>query len=212
MSVMLNGKLRSKTGKNHAKEARREGFLPAVVYGQKETVPIAVNQKELMKIIKQNGRNALIELDLKSDTIRKVLLKEFQLHPLKETWVHADFYEVDLTKPLKVQVPVKLIGTSPGEKKGGTLNQVIRVLNMECLPNNIPGVIEASIDSLELEEAIRVSDLKVPENANVLNPPSATVAIIHIEKKEEEKEEDKVPEDGEGEVAPTETTDDAEKK
>ena len=202
MSVTLSGTIRTKTGKSYTKETRREGLLPAVVYGQKDTVAIAVNPKELLKIIKKKGRNALIDLDLQSDSVRKVLLKDYQSHPLKEAWVHADFYEVDLSKPLKVQVPIKLTGTAPGEKKGGTLNHVIRVLNMECLPERIPEVIEATIDNLDLEEAIHVSDLKVPEGTNVLNPASATVAIIHVEKKIEEAAE--TVEDTESEAKPAE--------
>ena len=208
MSVTLSGTIRTQTGKNYTKEMRREGLLPAVVYGQKKTVAIAVNPKELLKIIKQNGRNVLIDLDLQSDSVRKVLLKDHQSHPLKEVWVHADFYEVDLSKPLIVQVPVRLTGTAPGEKKGGTLNHVIRVLNMECLPERIPEVIEATIDHLDLEQAIHVSDLKIPEGANVLNPASATVAIIHVEKKKEEEAQEIEDTEGElkpAEAAPTET-------
>tara|TARA_B100000686_G_scaffold342301_1_gene421179 strand:+ start:227 stop:862 length:636 start_codon:yes stop_codon:yes gene_type:complete len=211
MSATLSGTIRSKTGKSHAREARRKGLLPAVVYGQKNTVAISINPKELVRIMKQKGRNALIDLDLKSDSVRKVLLKDYQSHPLQETWVHADFYEVDLKKALKVQVPVKLTGTAPGEKKGGTLNHVIRVLNMECLPDNIPEAIEAPINELDLGQSIHVSDLNIPESANVLTPAGATVAIVNVEKVKEETtaEEETV----ETEAKPTETaTGDAENK
>ena len=116
-----------------------------------------------------------------------------------------------LKKALKVQVPVKLTGTAPGEKKGGTLNHVIRVLNMECLPDNIPEAIEAPINELDLGQSIHVSDLNIPESANVLTPAGATVAIVNVEKVKEETtaEEETV----ETEAKPTETaTGDAENK
>ena len=199
MFPTLSVKLRKQTGKKATKQIRKEGLLPAVLYGQKDNLSIAVNPKELVKILKQKGRNTLINIDLKSDSIanRNVLLKEFQNHPLKKEWLHADFLEVDMSRPLKIRVPVRLTGASLGVKKGGILNHVIQELKVECLPENIPETITVSVDELDLEDAIRVSDLQVPEQITVLDSSTATVAVVHAEKIVEEK-----PAEGEEAAAP----------
>lgn len=190
MSVALNGTLRTNTGRKSSRDIRGEGMMPAIVYGQKDNISFSVNPKELAKLIKQKGKNIVIDLVIAEDSSpkRKVLLKEFQSHPLRETWIHADFIEIDMTKPLKVQVPIKLTGVSPGEKKGGVLNHAIRNIQLECLPDDIPEAIEVSISELDMEQAIHVSDLDLPKHLKILNPPSATIAVVHAEKIEAEPE------------------------
>ena len=189
MSATLSGKIRKQTGKKSTKQTRQEGLLPAVLYGQKDNLNISINPKELTKIINQKGLNAIIQLALEGDTAqdRKVLLKEYQRHPLKEDWVHVDFFEVNMNQTIKVHVPIRLTGVSPGVKQGGILNHVIQELSLECLPADIPEVLEVSVDKLELEEAVHVTDLNVSEKVTILHPATATVAIVHAEKKVEEK-------------------------
>ncbi len=185
MSTTVNGILRKGTGKRSTKQVRHEGNLPAVLYGQKDVLSLAVNPKELMKLIKQKGQNVVIDLTIAGDSSpsRKVMLKDYQRHPLRELWVHADFYELDMSQAIKIQVPVVLEGVSPGEKKGGVLNHAIRNIDLECLPEDIPENIKVSISELEIGQAIHVSDLNLPEKFKVFASSSATVVLVQQEKR-----------------------------
>ena len=115
----LAGKLRKVTGKSATRDVRNDEAVPAVMYGLKDNLNLIVDPKELKKILEENGRNALIELNIEGDSSRNVVLKEYQTHPLKSGWLHADFLEVDVAKKIKVKVPVLLVGVAPGEKQGG---------------------------------------------------------------------------------------------
>lgn len=97
MSV-LAGKLRKVTGKSATRDVRNDEAMPAVMYGLKDNFNLVVDPKELKKLIEENGRNALIELNIEGDSSRNVVLKEYQTHPLKSGWLHADFLEVDVAK------------------------------------------------------------------------------------------------------------------
>jgi large subunit ribosomal protein L25 len=191
MSTTVNGSLREDTGKRSTKKVRKEGNLPAVLYGQKDVLSLAVDPKELMKLIKQKGHNVVIDLAIAGDSSpsRKVMLKDWQRHPLRELWVHADFYELDMSETIRIQVPVILEGVSPGEKKGGVLNHAIRNIDLSCLPADIPENIKVSISELEIGDAIHISDLNLPENLKVFASSSATVVLVQQEKRAAVKEE-----------------------
>ncbi len=191
MSTTVNGSLRKDTGKRSTKQVRQEGNLPAVLYGQKDVLPLAVNPKELMKLIKQKGHNVVIDLAIAGDSSpsRKVMLKDWQRHPLRELWVHADFYELDMSEMIRIQVPVILEGVSPGEKKGGVLNHAIRNIDLSCLPGDIPENIKVSISELEIGQAIHISDLNLPEKLKVFASSSATVVLVQQEKRAAAKAE-----------------------
>lgn len=190
MSVVLAGKIREKIGKSSSKKARAEGGLPAILYGGQDNLSIVVDPQRLAKLLKQAGRNAVIDLDIEGDSVekRKVILKTFQRHPLKELWVHADFMEVDMTKKIRVRVPIHTAGVAPGEKlQGGILNHALKELEIECLPEDIPQKIEVSISKLELGQAIHVSDLPLPDKITAIT--AATTAIVTVYKEKEEKTE-----------------------
>ena len=164
--------------------------MPAVVYGLKDNLNLVVNPKELKKLLEEKGRNALIELNIEGESSRKVVLKEYQDHPIKPGWLHADFLEVDVTKKIKVKVPVLLVGVAPGEKQGGVINHIIRLLEIESIPANIPKKIELPIDEVQLNQVMHVSDLVVGEDITIVNLPTDVVLTIHEEKVKEEKPED----------------------
>ena len=212
MSV-LAGKLRKVTGKSATRDVRNDEAMPAVMYGLKDNLNLIVDPKELQKLLKENGRNALIELNIEGDSSRKVVLKEYQSHPLRSGWLHADFLEVDVTKKIKVKVPVVLVGTAPGEKLGGMINHIIRHLEIESTPRNIPEKIELPIGEVQLNQAIYVSDLVVQEDVTIINLPTDVVLTLHEEKVKEEKPEDEeVAEGEEAEAAASEPADAAGKK
>ena len=212
MSV-LAGKLRKVTGKSTTRDVRNDEAMPAVMYGLKDNLNLIVDPKELQKLLKENGRNALIELNIEGDSSRNVVLKEYQSHPLRSGWLHADFLEVDVTKKIKVKVPVVLVGTAPGEKLGGMINHIIRHLEIESTPRNIPEKIELPIGGVQLNQVIHVSDLVVQEDVTIINLPTDVVLTLHEEKVKEEKPEDEeVAEGEEAEAAASEPADAAGKK
>ena len=188
MSV-LTGKIREANGKSAARKLRTDECIPAVVYGLNDNVSLSINPKELSKLIDAKGRNVLIELKVDGDSAenRNVVLKEFQTHPLKPGWVHVDFLEIDISKKIKVKVPVFLVGVSPGEKQGGIVNHIIRALEIESLPNDIPEKFEVDMSGVELNQMIRVSDLNLGESLQILNDPNDIVLNVHLEKVKEEE-------------------------
>ena len=212
MSALV-GKLRKVTGRSALRKLRNDEAMPAVVYGLKDNLNLVVNPKELKKLLEEKGRNALIELNIEGESSRKVVLKEYQDHPIKPGWLHADFLEVDVTKKIKVKVPVLLVGVAPGEKQGGVINHIIRHLEIESIPKNIPETIEFPMDEVQLNQVIHVSDLVVGENVTIVNLPTDVVLTIHEEKVKEEKPEGEEVEEGiegvEAEAATSEPADTA---
>ena len=202
MSEVLSGKIREKTGKVATKEVRRNGEIPAVLYGLKDNLSFSICPDNLKDILKAKGQNALIDLNVEGNKQRKVILKEFQSHPLKELWVHVDFLEVDVAKMVKVSVDVHLIGKSAGEKMGGLVNQVLKSLHVECLPTDIPQSIDLDITAVELGQVLHVSDLNVSDKIKILHQSNEAVVSVYLPKVEEEKVADEE-ELAEGEMAVT---------
>ena len=223
MSV-LTGKIREANGKSAARKLRTDECIPAVVYGLNDNLSLSINPKELRKLIEAKGRNVLIELKVDGDSAenRNVVLKELQTHPLKSGWVHIDFLEIDISKKIKVKVPILLVGVSPGEKQGGHVNHIIRALEIESLPNDIPEKFEVDMSGVELNQMIRVSDLNLGESVQILNDPNDIVVNVHLEKVKEEEPEVEEGEEGEEgaegvegaeeDQAPAESKDDSGKK
>ena len=210
----LAGKLRKTTGKSATRDVRNDEAMPAVMYGLKDNLNLSVDPKALRKLLDEKGRNTLIELNIEGDSSRNVVLKEYQSHPLKSGWLHADFLEVDITKKIRVKVPVVLVGTAPGEKQGGMINHIIRLLEIESIPKNIPEKIELPMHEVQLDQTIHVSDLVVEGDVEVINLPTDVVLTLHEEKVKEEKPEGEEGEEGaEGvEAAASEPADAAGKK
>ena len=213
MSEVLSGKIREKTGKVATKEVRRNGEIPAVLYGLKDNLSFSVCADNLKDILTAKGQNALIDLNLEGNKKRKVIIKEFQSHPLKERWVHVDFLEVDVAKPVKVNVDVHLIGKSAGEKMGGLVHQVLKSIHVECLPTDIPQSVDLDVTAVELGQVLHVSDLSIPDKVKILHEPNEAIVSVHLEKVKEEKTEDEELAEGETEAtADAATTEDSDKK
>jgi len=212
MSV-LTGKIREPNGKSAARKLRTDECIPAVVYGLNDNVSLSVNPKELNKLIVAKGRNVLIELKVDGDKAeaRNVVLQEFQTHPLKPGWVHIDFLEIDVTKKIKAKIPVILVGVSPGEKQGGHVNHIIRALEIESLPKDIPEKIEVEMGGVELNAMIQVSDLNLSDSVSIINSPSDVVVNVHLEKVKQEKPEGEEAAEDDA-AAPADSQEDAVKK
>ena len=178
--IVVAAQSRAETGKNVNRRLRTKGLIPGILYGtRKDTVPVAVSPKEIVSILRsKSGENTLFDLDL-GGAKRKVILKEFQVEPLKGQLLHADFYEVALDKTLEVKVHIELTGAPVGVKvQGGVLDFVTRELEIECLPTDIPEKVEVDVSGLELGKHLRVSDLKVPEKVKVLT--ELDLVVVHV--------------------------------
>ena len=185
--IVVAAETRTETGKNVNRRLRTRGLIPGVLYGAKsEATPVSVSPKEIGSILRSaTGENTLFDLEL-GGSRRKVILKEFQLEPIKGRLLHADFYEVALDKAIEVKVHVELTGLPVGVKvQGGVLDFVTRELEIECLPTDIPEKIVVDVSELELGKLIRVGELKVSDKVKVLTDPGLVIAHVVTPRAEE---------------------------
>src|SRR5688572_9161794 len=185
--IVVEARPRSDFGKNVNRRLRAQGLIPGVLYGaKKKAVPVAVSPKEIAAILRSaSGENTLFDIQLDGSR-RKVIVKEFQVEPIKGRLLHADFYEVALDQTLEVQVHVELQGVPVGVKvEGGILDFVTRELDVECLPTEIPHKIVVDVSELALGKHIRVSDITVPERVKILTDPDVVIAHVVVPRAEE---------------------------
>jgi large subunit ribosomal protein L25 len=185
--IVVEARPRADVGKNVNRRLRAQGLIPGVLYGaRKQAVPVAVSPKEIGTILRSaSGENTLFDLQLDGSR-RKVILKEFQVEPIKGRLLHADFYEVALDQTLEVTVHIELSGVPVGVKvEGGVLDFVTRELEVECLPTEIPAKIVVDVSELALGKHVRVSDIKVPDRVKVLTDPDVVIAHVVAPRAEE---------------------------
>src|SRR5438876_2340522 len=186
MEAILEAITRDTSGKNEARRTRREGRVPAVVYGastegaSRTTTPIAVEPKALLKILhSESGANTLISLRLPGTGDAKVLVKEFQIDPLTRQVLHADFYRVAMDRVIQVTIPVTVKGEPKGVKQqGGVLEIIRREIEIECLPADIPEHVEVDVSELMLHQGIRVRELTVDPKWKAVSDPD--MMIVHV--------------------------------
>ena len=193
---VLTAEIRDGVGKEKARKIRARGLVPAIFYGPRsKTIPLVVDPKELAKVLQtEAGENVLIDLDIrKSDgSDRKVVMvKDFQVDPLKRITLHTDFYEVAMDEVVTIEVPIHLIGKPEGIKMGGILEQIRRVIQIQCFPGDIPKSIDVDVSSLKIGDSIHVQDIKI-EKAKILSETNFTIATVVPPAVEEKKVEEVV--------------------
>jgi large subunit ribosomal protein L25 len=174
---------RSVQGKGGARRLRAEGRVPAILYGPKrQAAQVTISQEEVEKKLATLEGSHLIRLlhggadgDLHE---RMVLVREMQRHPVSGRVLHADFYEVDLTERLTVSVPLRLIGKAEGVVAGGILQPILREVEVECLPTEIPEFIEIDVTPLGIHDAVHVADLVLPEGISAAGDTTRTVVTV----------------------------------
>ncbi len=184
----IQAKIRTDRGTRAARRLRRQGLIPAVIYGaSKETLPLTVNPKDLQAILdSETGHNTVFTLEIEGQGQQTVLIKDWLFEPVNSRLLHADFYRIALDKPIKVTVPVRAVGEAEGVKlQGGILEIVLREVDIECLPADIPDSIPIDVTPLVFGTNFRVGDLKVDSKIKVLSEPNLTIA--HITSVKEEK-------------------------
>jgi large subunit ribosomal protein L25 len=185
-------KQRYRVGKGGARQVRREGNIPSILYGREtEPIPIVVNPTDLKEALStEAGENTLLEIKIHGDgdEISKLaLLRDIQFDFLTNRPIHLDFQEVLMKEKLHVRVPVKFIGIATGVKNShGILEEILREIEIECLPKEIPNYFEVDVSELELGDSIHISDLNLSEDLTVLHEPDDTVVTVLAPRVEEE--------------------------
>lgn len=186
--VTLTAERRTAGGKGPAGRVRREGHVPAVVYGLGEdNASVSVSARELAHILSgESGANTLITLRIDGRS-QLTLARQIQRHPVKGTLVHVDFVRVRADQTIQAEVPVHLTGDAEGVALGGVLEQLVHTLSVEALPRDIPPAIEHDITALEIGSSVHVSDLAVPSSVTVLQADDDLVAQISAPRVVEEE-------------------------
>ena len=177
-----------KFNKNAARRVRVAGLIPAVVYGAgQESQAITVDPKSILKILhSETGHNTIFDLDIASGAGAKAMIVDWQYEPIKGKLLHIDLKRIAMDKAMRVSVPVTLLGVPAGVKtQGGVLDQVLREVEVECLPGDIPSSIDVDVAGLEMYGAIHISDLPHTGSVKFLAPEETLVAHV-TEIKEDE--------------------------
>jgi large subunit ribosomal protein L25 len=207
--LMVN--LREALGKGSARSLRREGLVPAVVYGKSfEPCALSVDPKALKKSIStEAGLNTLITLKGEGPfNGQVVILKDMQVDAVVGTTLHADFQVIDLTAKVSVMVPLHPIGKSAGEKEGGNLSIIRHEIEVECLPSAIPASIDIDVTEMQIGDVIHVEDLQLGDGVESLHEANFTLLTVVGRMAEEEGEEEVL----EGVAEPAEVVPEADKE
>ena len=193
--VSFTVEVRKKTGKEAAKKLRKQGLIPAILYGpQTDPVPLTVRLNELKKILlRHRGEQIIFNLTVQGNgqsTQKMALIKELQYHPVTDEIIHADFYEVRMDRPVEVDVPVEIVGKAKGVERGGLLEVLMHEITVSCLPDRIPDKIEIDVSELDVGDTLHIRDLSPPEGVSFAEDPEApVVTIVEVEEEGAGEEE-----------------------
>ncbi len=196
--VVLSVNLREEIGSRQIKKIRKEGFIPAIVYGGSKAFPIKITRSSLIKFLHEHkGENVIINLEVAEEKNKSkdntVMIKEMQYHPVSEEIIHLDFNKISLTKTISVKVPVEVKGEAEGVKADdGALNHILWELELECLPKDMPKSILVDVTALKIGDAIHIKDIKFPQGVTVKHEPDAIVLSVVPPAKEEAAVEEAV--------------------
>jgi len=174
-SIAISGSPRENVGKRDAKELRYDGKVPAVLYGGATQTHFAVSAADLKPVVYTPDVH-FIDIEV-AGVVSQAVIQDIQFHPLTEKIIHVDFLALDPNKPIAIEIPVKLTGTSPGVKMGGKLVQKLRKLRVKGLPKDHLDNIEVSIEGLEVGKSVRVGEIKLP-NLIITNAAEDTIVSV----------------------------------
>ena len=199
----LKSKVRTTVGNGPARELRRQGSIPAVLYGpDTESILLSISTKALEQVTKSaNIGQLLLNLTIEGDeTVTKTaMIRELQIHPLSGNLIHVDFYEVDMDRKIIVSIPIVTVGKSKGVEQGGMLQLVRRELEVLCLPNEIPESIEVDVSDLDIGDSVHVDEIELGDDIELpVADVNFTVITVLAPALEEEEEEEELEEGEEG--------------
>jgi large subunit ribosomal protein L25 len=178
--ITINAEKREEFGKGAARQLRRKNMIPAILYRGGGSIPIKFSKKELTQFINTtSGEQTMVNIQFADGENKLALMKDYQLDPTKGDILHADFFEVSLTEEVKVTVHITTVGEPIGVKRDkGILQYLLREIEVECLPDRIPGHVEVDISGLEIGQSIHVSDMKLEEGLKVLSNPEEVIINV----------------------------------
>jgi len=199
----LKAQTRKSTGKGVARSLRRDGELPAVLYGSDiESIPLSIKIKDIEQLFKKiNYAQALLNLVVENDQSfeKTVMIKEIQTEPLSQSFLHMDLYEINMDRKLTVTIPIVTTGVAKGIENGGILQIIRRELDVNCLPSAIPEQITIDISDLDVGESIHVDELEIEGDVEIPFDVNFTIlTVVHPKVVEEEVEEEELEEGEEG--------------
>jgi large subunit ribosomal protein L25 len=182
VEMSLRADVRKRTGKSAAKALRREGRVPAVIYGRDmRSQPIVISVKEWERLHKQLKGNAILKMELNESGVQReypVMLKDIQRDILKDKVIHIDFLQVSMERKVEVEIPIVLIGEAKGQLNNGIVELHLRSIMVECLPAQIPEKVEIDITELEIGDSIHVKDILIPGTRLLEGSDVAIVTVI----------------------------------
>jgi large subunit ribosomal protein L25 len=187
-SNILEAQAREPGNKNHARRVRRDGKVPGVVYGAgKDSLSVSVDPRQVLRILRsETGHNTIFELSFTGGERTKAMIVDWQYEPIKGKLLHIDVKRIAMDRALKVGVPIFLKGEAEGVKtQGGILEQILREVEVECLPGDIPSHIDADVTHLVFGTVLRVADLPHSDKVKFLSDPNQPVAHVTSVKEEE---------------------------
>lgn len=180
MAATLNAQVRAERGKNAMRRLRREGYVPAVLYGHGDTnQALVVRAQELDKLIASVAvENTIIDLKIDGGAPTTILVREMQQHPTKPHILHIDFFQIHAGEKIELDIPIRLHGTPVGVREsGGVLQEVLRELRVECFPRDIPEAVDLEIGELGIGDTIHVRDVTLPDVV-ILNDEDLVIATV----------------------------------
>lgn len=183
----IKAEKREESGKGVARSLRRKGLIPGVMYREGNSLPIQLDKPELLKFLhRSGGEQVIVNLTFPDGETRLALVKNYQVDPVNRELLHTDFFEVSLKEPIKVVATMHIVGEPIGVKReGGALQYGISQIEIECLPDNIPGHINVDVSALAAGDSIHVRDLSLPEGITVLTHGEEVIATVTLPKEEE---------------------------
>lgn len=186
-SIAISGSPRENVGKRDAKELRYQSLVPAVLYGGATQTHFAVSAADLKPVIYTPDVH-FIDIEV-AGTKTQAIIQDIQFHPLTEEILHVDFLQLNDKKPVAIEIPIRLTGTSPGVKMGGKLVQKLRKLRVKGLPKDHVDTIDVSIEGLEVGKSVRVGDIKVA-NLTITNAAEDTIVSVTTSRALRQAEQD----------------------
>ncbi|CAG7652067.1 General stress protein CTC [Paenibacillus solanacearum] len=188
MSTVMKAEVRTSSTKGERKQLRAQGKVPGVVYGKKvPQTAISIDQKELLAVLKSNP-HAIIDMDVPQAGKQPVMISEVQRDPLSRQLLHVDFHQINMDEPVNTTVRLEFTGDPVGVQTGGILQIQRHEVDIRCLPNQIPSVIQVDVSKLEIGENLLVSELALAGNIELKSDPHDVLATILLPQKEAEPE------------------------
>jgi large subunit ribosomal protein L25 len=188
----LTAQRRTQVGRNAIRKIKAAGMVPGVIYGStQEPVNLQINGRELLNVLSHaSGENILVELEILDGSEKQnalAMIQEIQHHPLQREILHVDFHAVSANETVSAEVPIETVGEAVGVKvHGGLLEHILRYLEVECLPADLPQVIQVDVTNLDVGQSLHVRELVLPPGVEAITDPEQTVVAVVESRVEEE--------------------------